>query len=63
MQPSGTLDVQAGTTINFNARASISHPGSLNVYMAKAPGAAADFDGSGAVWMKVIQSPAPSPNR
>lgn len=48
-----TLDVTAGSTINFNARASISHPGAVNVYMAKAPGAASAFDGKGAVWFKV----------
>jgi len=50
-----TMDVKAGTTINFNARASISHPGSLNVYMAKAPNgtAASAFDGKGKVWFKI----------
>lgn len=55
MQGSQTLDVQAGTTINFNARAAISHPGSLNVYMAKAPAgtAVSEWDGSGDVWFKV----------
>lgn len=55
MQGSETLDVQAGTTINFNARASISHPGSLNVYMAKAPAGTpvSEWDGSGNVWFKV----------
>lgn len=53
-----TLDVRAGTTINFNARASISHPGSLNVYMAKASDGTpiSQFDGSGAVWMKIMHA-------
>lgn len=49
-----TLDVTAGSTINFNARASISHPGPINVYMAKAPSSAATFDGRGAVWFKIM---------
>ncbi|SPO07669.1 related to cellulose binding protein CEL1 [Cephalotrichum gorgonifer] len=51
-----TLDVKAGTTIDFNARASISHPGSLNVYIAKAPAGTpvSQFDGSGAVWSKIL---------
>lgn len=55
MKGSETLDVQAGTTINFNVRASISHPGSLNVYMAKAPAGTpvSEWDGSGDVWFKV----------
>ncbi len=33
----------------------IYHPGVINVYMAKAPGAASAFDGSGTVWFKVAQ--------
>jgi hypothetical protein len=50
-----TMDVKAGTTVNFNARASISHPGALNVYMAKAPNgtSVSSFDGKGKVWFKV----------
>lgn len=52
------LDVRAGTTINFNARSSISHPGPLNVYMAKAPAGTpvSQFDGTGAVWMKIMHA-------
>ncbi|KEZ42240.1 hypothetical protein SAPIO_CDS6094 [Scedosporium apiospermum] len=50
-----TMAVKAGSTVNFNARASISHPGALNVYMAKAPAGTSinDFDGKGAVWFKI----------
>lgn len=53
----GTLDVQAGATVNFNAKAAISHPGAMNAYVAKAPEGTAieDFDGTGDVWMKVCE--------
>ncbi|KAF4924623.1 Endo-beta-1,4-glucanase D [Colletotrichum viniferum] len=48
------LDVAAGSTIGYNAKASVSHPGPVNFYMAKAPsGSITNFDGSGKVWFKV----------
>ncbi|KAK1843097.1 fungal cellulose binding domain containing protein [Colletotrichum chrysophilum] len=48
------LDVTAGSTIGYNAKASVSHPGPVNFYMAKAPsGSITNFDGSGKVWFKV----------
>ncbi|KAJ0339455.1 hypothetical protein COL922a_004377 [Colletotrichum nupharicola] len=38
----------------YNAKASVSHPGPVNFYMAKAPsGSITNFDGSGKVWFKV----------
>ncbi|KAL4866953.1 hypothetical protein BDV12DRAFT_187049 [Aspergillus spectabilis] len=50
-----TLAVTAGGTIGFTVRSSISHPGPLLAYLAKAPGAAAEFDGSGDVWFKIYE--------
>jgi len=51
------MDVQAGQTINYNAKSSISHPGPMAVYIAKVPAGqtAATFDGSGRVWSKIYQ--------
>uniref|UniRef100_A0A8H8CJS6 lytic cellulose monooxygenase (C4-dehydrogenating) n=1 Tax=Psilocybe cubensis TaxID=181762 RepID=A0A8H8CJS6_PSICU len=43
----------AGSTIGFRSDDPIYHDGVLNIYMAKAPGSAANFDGSGNVWFKV----------
>ncbi|KAH0422843.1 hypothetical protein CcaCcLH18_12577 [Colletotrichum camelliae] len=38
----------------YNAKASVSHPGPVNFYMAKAPsGSITNFDGSGKVWFKI----------
>lgn len=52
---SQTYEVKAGDTIGFTAAASISHPGPLAFYLAKAPGSAASFDGSGKVWFKIYE--------
>lgn len=51
-----TLDVTAGSSLGFTAKASISHPGTLQFYMAKVPegSTAADWDGAGSVWFKVF---------
>jgi len=51
-----TLDVAAGSTVGFTAAASISHPGPLQVYLAKVPEGktAATWDGSGDVWFKIF---------
>ncbi|KAL5383847.1 hypothetical protein DPSP01_005647 [Paraphaeosphaeria sporulosa] len=53
----GTYEVAAGSTIGFTAQSSISHPGTLQFYMAKAPSGqtAASFDGSGNVWFKIYE--------
>jgi len=51
-----TLNVAAGSTLGFTAKASISHPGPLLVYMAKVPSGqtAKTWDGSGDVWFKIF---------
>ncbi|KAK1830114.1 glycoside hydrolase [Podospora conica] len=56
----GTLSVQAGSTLNYNAKASISHPGPMAFYIAKVPEGqtAATFDGKGKVWSKIYQDKA-----
>ncbi|CAL1712305.1 unnamed protein product [Somion occarium] len=48
-----TAIVQAGSTVGLALDQPIYHPGVINVYMAKAPGSASAFDGSGTVWFKV----------
>ncbi|KAG8788136.1 hypothetical protein FRC16_001451, partial [Serendipita sp. 398] len=50
----GTLTVAAGSTVTF--RTSISHPGPLLWYMAKAPSTVNGWDGSGNVWFKIAQT-------
>ncbi|KAI4867691.1 glycoside hydrolase family 61 protein [Hypoxylon rubiginosum] len=60
-----TMSVAAGSTVGFTADASVSHPGTLQFYMAKVPtGQKADsWDGSGAVWFKIFsQGPNISPS-
>ncbi|KAK1725456.1 hypothetical protein CaCOL14_009556 [Colletotrichum acutatum] len=49
------LDITAGSTIGYNAKASISHPGPINFYMAKAPSGTSitNWDGSGKNWFKI----------
>ncbi|KXX78663.1 Endo-beta-1,4-glucanase D [Madurella mycetomatis] len=53
----GVYNVTAGQTLNYNAKASISHPGPMAVYIAKVPQgqSAATWDGSGQVWTKIYQ--------
>jgi AA9 family protein len=52
-----TMNVSAGDTVGFVATTSVSHPGPLSFWLAKAPdGTTADkFDGTGAVWFKIYQ--------
>lgn len=52
----GTLTVSAGTTVAFTSD-TISHPGPLQFYLAKAPAgqSVATWDGSGAVWFKIYE--------
>ncbi|KAI2463130.1 glycoside hydrolase family 61 protein [Annulohypoxylon bovei var. microspora] len=60
-----TMTVAAGSTVGFTAEASVSHPGTLQFYMAKVPaGQTADsWDGSGAVWFKIFsQGPSIAPS-
>jgi hypothetical protein len=49
--------VQAGSSISYNAKASISHPGPMAFYIAKVPSGqtAATWDGKGQVWSKIYQ--------
>jgi len=51
-----TLSVSAGSTIAFSSD-TISHPGSLQFYLAKVPAGktAANWDGSGEVWFKIYE--------
>lgn len=53
-----TLAVTAGSSLTFNANTAFSHPGPVNVYLAKAPSTAAAFDGKGPVWFKIYEEPA-----
>ncbi|KAF5357239.1 hypothetical protein D9756_006647 [Leucocoprinus leucothites] len=53
-----TVSVAAGSTIGVQANGPMYHNGVINVYMAKAPGDVASWDGSGTVWFKVHEIPA-----
>lgn len=52
-----TASIQAGTSVTYNVKASISHPGTFSAWLAKAPAGqtAATYDGSGANWFKIYQ--------
>jgi hypothetical protein len=50
-----TATVSAGTMVGFTVQDLTFHSGVLNVYMARAPGKVADFDGSGSVWFKIYE--------
>ncbi|KAG7293933.1 hypothetical protein NEMBOFW57_003994 [Staphylotrichum longicolle] len=54
---SGTYSVAAGSTLSYNAKASISHPGPMAFYIAKVPEGqtAATWNGKGRVWSKIYQ--------
>lgn len=51
------VSVTAGSKFTFTVDPSISHPGPLSFWMAKAPSGqtAATFDGKGSVWFKIYQ--------
>lgn len=53
----GIYNVTAGQVVNYNAKASISHPGPMAIYIAKVPPGqtAATWDGRGQVWSKIYQ--------
>jgi hypothetical protein len=53
---SETVSVAAGSTIGFRLDGTVYHPGPAAIYLGKAPGSAASWDGSGANWFKVIYS-------
>lgn len=52
-----TINVTAGETVGYTAKSSITHPGPMSFWMAKAPAGqrAADMTGEGAVWFKIYQ--------
>jgi len=52
-----TMNVTAGDTVGYVATTSVTHPGPLSFWMAKAPaGQTADtFAGDGPVWFKIYQ--------
>jgi len=49
-----TITMKAGDAFTFTADTAVYHDGPLSIYMAKAPAAAVDFDGSGQVWFKIL---------
>ncbi|KAL1870538.1 hypothetical protein VTK73DRAFT_2577 [Phialemonium thermophilum] len=51
------FNVTAGSTLNYNVRTSISHPGPLAFYIAKVPEgeSVVDWDAAGKVWSKIYQ--------
>lgn len=55
-----TAALKAGSTVTYNVKASISHPGPFSAWMAKVPAGqtAATYDGSGAEWFKIFQEEA-----
>ncbi|KFZ10488.1 hypothetical protein V502_08085 [Pseudogymnoascus sp. VKM F-4520 (FW-2644)] len=48
-----TIDVTAGSSVDFTADVAVYHQGPVSFYMAKAPTTADSFDGSGDVWFKI----------
>ncbi|PGH26428.1 hypothetical protein AJ80_01926 [Polytolypa hystricis UAMH7299] len=48
-----TTTVSAGSSVTFTADVAVYHQGPVAFYMAKAPGNAADYDGSGQEWFKI----------
>jgi hypothetical protein len=52
-----TMNVTAGSTVSFNAKASVTHPGAMNAYMAKAPAGTSinSWDGAGKVFFKIYE--------
>ncbi|KAL5504074.1 hypothetical protein ACEPAH_8147 [Sanghuangporus vaninii] len=52
---SETVDVPAGSTIGFQLDNTVYHQGPAAIYLGKAPGSAAEWDGSGANWFKISE--------
>lgn len=48
------MSVAAGSSVSFTSDVAVYHDGPISVYMAKAPTTAAEFDGSGDVWFKIL---------
>jgi len=49
-----TITVKAGSAFTFTSDIAVYHNGPTSIYMAKAPTTAAEFDGSGQVWFKIL---------
>ena len=47
------VNVPAGSSIGFRLDNTLYHSGPAAIYLGKAPGKAAEWDGSGARWFKV----------
>ncbi|KAG8833266.1 hypothetical protein FRC17_011041 [Serendipita sp. 399] len=52
----GTLTIPAGSTVTFRVDPSVTHPGPLLWYMAKALSSVNGWDGIGTVWFKIAQT-------
>ncbi|PAV16110.1 glycoside hydrolase family 61 [Pyrrhoderma noxium] len=50
-----TVDVPAGSTLDFKLDNTIYHQGPATIYLGKAPSDAASWDGSGANWFKIVE--------
>ncbi|CZS93026.1 uncharacterized protein RCO7_01296 [Rhynchosporium graminicola] len=50
-----TLPVKAGSEFTFTADIAVYHQGATSIYMAKAPGTAKEYDGSGQNWFKIYE--------
>jgi hypothetical protein len=50
-----TVSVSSGTTVGFQLDNTLYHSGPAAIYLGKAPGAAASWDGSGANWVKIAE--------
>ncbi|RWA08580.1 hypothetical protein EKO27_g6523 [Xylaria grammica] len=47
-----TIEMEAGEAFSFTLDTAVYHQGPISIYMSKAPGAAAEYDGSGE-WFKI----------
>ncbi|XP_006464123.1 hypothetical protein AGABI2DRAFT_194696 [Agaricus bisporus var. bisporus H97] len=54
-QASETVSVAAGSTIGFDLDNTIYHQGPAAMYLGKAPGSVASWDGSGNAWFKIAE--------
>ncbi|PPQ83164.1 hypothetical protein CVT25_005411 [Psilocybe cyanescens] len=52
---SQTVSVSAGSTIGFKLDNTVYHQGPAAIYLGKAPGSVANWDGSGANWFKIAE--------
>ncbi|KAL0948403.1 hypothetical protein HGRIS_010985 [Hohenbuehelia grisea] len=54
-QATQTVTVSAGSSIGFSLDNSLFHPGPAAIYLGKAPGSVASWDGSGNNWFKIAE--------